>query len=493
MNTPARRKTVMILGLAITLTIALVVIASDTELRERLGTSYWIIGLALIGCVLLVLAGYVWDRSLVQRIRDINQSTSINLDPGPSAYSDDPDEIIGLARKIEQMARTLQQVEASYKGIVEDQPDLICRYKTGGLLTFSNGAYASFLGRKRHEVIGQPWIVASKKLVPWINQSTYPPSAVFECELLNANGNKSVFHWTHRAITDREGTPLEYQAVGHDITHRKEAELALRKAKDAAESADRAKSEFLAIVSHEIRTPINGVLGFSRLLRETPLDPDQTNFVETIQRCGHDLETLVSDILDLSKIEAGHLEISRQPFSLRECVDDTARLFRESAREQGLTLSITYGADLPDVLIGDQHRLRQILSNLLGNALKFTEKGSISINLSGHPAPAAPSSPTGKPRLLLRCEVKDTGVGIRDDQFHLLFKAFSQIDTSTTRRHGGTGLGLIISKRLCELMDGNISVQSQYGQGSCFRFEVVMDPAPPNTRVPFNPLASPQT
>ncbi|MCU0792762.1 MAG: ATP-binding protein [Opitutaceae bacterium] len=494
MQLSIRRQTFMILGLAASLSAALVVIATDEELRGRLGTTYWIIGLALIGSILLVLAGYVFDRTLIARLKEISQQASAARAAtdraAPDVVSDDPDEIMGLARKIEQMARSLQKSEASYRAIVEDQADLICRYKSDGRLTFANGAYTQFLGRKRPELIGQPWAVLADGLTPWRASETWPESATFETTLTAPDGSSRVIQWTHRAIKDRDGQLLEYQAVGHDVSVRKQAEIALRDAKEAAESADRAKSEFLAIVSHELRTPINGVIGFSRLLRGTPLTAEQLGYTDTIQRCGQSLETLVSDILDLSKIEAGRLEISCSPFSLRECVDEVLRLFEEPARKANLSLVTDLSPELPAILEGDQNRLRQVLINLVGNAIKFTEKGGVTIRLGGVLGDPVPGAAEGTRAYTLRGEIIDTGVGISADELPRLFRAFSQLDTSSTRRHGGTGLGLVISKRLCELMHGGITVESTPGRGSNFRFEVLLTKVRGESLAPFPAAAT---
>jgi signal transduction histidine kinase len=314
-------------------------------------------------------------------------------------------------------------------------------------------------------------------LDPW------PEAASFETELADNEGIRCIHLWAHRAIKDREGNLIEYQAVGHNITARKQAELALHDAKNAAESADRAKSEFLAIVSHEIRTPINGVVGFARLLRETALTTEQTNYVETIHRCGLSLETLVSDILDLSKIEAGRLEIASLPFSVRDCVEDTLRLFSEQARIAGLTLSAGVSDSVPQILHGDQHRLRQVLTNLVGNALKFTQQGGVTINLSGEAS--TPPDASGTRVFILKGEITDTGVGIPPEEMPRLFRAFNQVDTSTTRRHGGTGLGLAISKRLCELMHGDIYATSTPDVGSTFTFTLRMTSKKGDTLMPF--------
>ncbi len=492
MSVSLKRKTFMILALALSLAISLIVIATDEGLQERLGTTYWVVALSLIGCILLVLAGYVWDRTLVQRIREMNEHASSGSSDSSVSQSDsatdDPDEIIGLARKIEQMAKTLQKVEASYRGIVEDQPDLICRYKQDGRLTFANGAYSNFFGRKRQELVGQPWAIVALNKTPWPIVGQPPDTLTFECEITSAEGRRAVFLWTHRAIKDRDGNLLEYQAVGHDITDRKELEAVLRAAKEAAESADRAKSEFLAIVSHEIRTPINGIVGFARLLKESPLTQEQISFVDTIQRCGLSLETLVTDILDLSKIEAGRLEIMHSPFSLQDCVNDVVQLFSEPARQAGISLGVRYDENVPALLTGDQNRLRQVLSNLVNNAIKFTEKGGIDIHVSCDRG--SPNGDGGEQQLRLFCAVSDTGIGIAPSDLDRLFRPFSQLDTSTTRRHGGTGLGLVISKRLCELMGGTISVSSEPKKGSTFRFNVTMEYQPGDSIPPF-PARSP--
>ena len=483
-----RRQTLMILGLAASLSIALIVIAFDSGLRDRLGTTYWVVGLALIGAILLVLAGYVFDRTLLTKLKEIRHHAASEKSETDDS-SDDPDEIMGLARKIEQMARSLQRTEASYRAIVEDQADLICRYKSDGRLTFVNGAYAQFLGRKRPELNGQPWHVLANKLTPWRVLDTWPEAASFETSLTGAEGQSCVIQWSHRAIKDRDGQLIEYQAVGHDVSVRKQAELALRDAKEAAESADRAKSEFLAIVSHEIRTPINGVLGFTRLLRGTLLTSEQISYAETIHRCGQNLETLVSDILDLSKIEAGRLEIAPGPFSLRECLDEVLRLFKEPAETAGLTLLSDIAPGVPSILEGDQNRLRQILMNLVGNAIKFTEKGGVTIRLSGEfPANLSPSA-DGARTYVLRGDVIDTGIGMTADEMPRLFRAFSQLDTSSTRRHGGTGLGLAISKRLCQLMHGDIAVESSPDRGSAFHFHLQMTTAKGDSQNPFMPSA----
>ncbi len=258
-----------------------------------------------------------------------------------------------------------------------------------------------------------------------------------------------------------------------DITHTKEATNEIIRAKDAAEAADRAKSEFLAVMSHEIRTPMNGVIGFTNLLQETSLDSNQKEYVETIRQCGDSLLSLINDILDFSKIEAGHVELESNPVSLTKCVEDVVYLNKQSAASRSLELKTEIDPTLPEFFFGDFHRLRQILLNLVGNAVKFTKQGSITVRVQRDPV--ADSGETATP---VRFEVSDTGIGIPEDKLSRLFKPFSQADSSTTRRYGGTGLGLAISRRLVELMQGEIGVESTAEKGSTFKFTIPLESVP---------------
>ncbi len=466
-----KRKTTFILILAAALIMAWVAIITDEQVRERLGSTLYIIGFAITGCFLLILVGYVWDQTLAKTLRALHDTTdSIRTEDAPTALSDesDSDEIIGLARKIERMARSLQQVEANYKGIVEDQPDLICRYKGDGKITFANGAYARAVNKKRTELVGTDF----PYFAPGAAIADEPYT--FETEMLFDDGRRLWIRWTQRALKDDDKSMIEYQAVGHDITERKEAEAALLRAKEAAEAADRAKSEFLAIVSHELRTPINAIIGFSKMLSSTNLTLDQREQVEMINSSGLALEKIIADILNLSKIDSGNIDIEHAPFSLRQCVQDVCSLFSPKARSLALALDYKVDPSVPEIVNSDEVRIRQILTNLIGNALKFTERGGVSLEVScARGEPIAPGSKRRVARLFFA--VKDTGIGIPADKMSHLFQPFSQVDTSSTRRRGGTGLGLIISKRLCELMGGTISVESRVAEGSTFRFSILTD------------------
>lgn len=472
----SQRKTFFILALASSLVIALITIATDVDLRERLGPTYYVLGLTIIGCVLLVLAGYVWDRTMMDRLKKLRAAVPMLTDE--AGGESDHDEIIALARKIERMAQTLQKTEASYRGIVEDQVDLICRHRLDGRLIFVNSAYAEAFGRKRPELMGQPF--------PWFSPVGAGSDQIytFEREVEYADGRRRWLMWTQRPIKDDTGNILEYQSVGHDITLRKEAEAALVHAKEAAEAADRAKSEFLAIVSHEIRTPINGVIGFAQILADSPLSPEQREQVAIIKSSGQALEKLIADILDLSKIEAGKIEIESSPFGLHRSIEDAIAFFQPKARASGLALTAMLDPDVPVIVNCDESRLRQIFTNLIGNAIKFTERGNITLSVSctrGEPV----SQRDTRRALRLFFAVTDTGIGIPKDKLCRLFKPFSQVDSSPARRRSGTGLGLIISKRLCELMGGTISVDSTAGEGTTFRFSVLADYEKGDTTAPM--------
>jgi signal transduction histidine kinase/DNA-binding response OmpR family regulator len=258
-------------------------------------------------------------------------------------------------------------------------------------------------------------------------------------------------------------------AVFSDVTEIKQISEELKHSMQVAEAANEAKSAFLATMSHEIRTPLNGIIGMSNLLQGTQLDVEQRDYSSTISVAADTLLTIINDILDFSKVEAGALELERVPIDLVETVESTVELLASKAAEKGIELACQIDSDVPQSVLGDSTRIKQVLMNLLNNAIKFTDVGEVVLTIANNTPGNQFASGSN---VLLNCSIRDTGIGIPENRMDRLFKSFSQVDASTTRRFGGTGLGLVITKRLVELMGGEISVESQVGVGTTFVFTV---------------------
>ena len=270
-----------------------------------------------------------------------------------------------------------------------------------------------------------------------------------------------------------------YRALRESQKQLQDSNTTLISLNQRLEKATQAKSEFLANMSHEIRTPMNGVLGMATLLSDTPLTAEQSEFVETIQASGESLLAIINDVLDFSKIESGKMELEAHPYDLQDCVNQVVEMLAPKAAEKKLDLVVLIDPDVPLVVIGDVMRLRQVLVNLIGNALKFTATGEVVVAISK-------DGQGEKDKVQVRFDVSDTGIGIPSDKQERLFRSFSQIDNSTTRHFGGTGLGLAISKRLVELMGGAIGVESQEGKGSRFHFTIMVRPGAADQSVKRN-------
>ena len=274
--------------------------------------------------------------------------------------------------------------------------------------------------------------------------------------------------YVFNVLKDQQEGIVGFVGVSIDLTEWKKVEQDLRLAKEHAESATKAKSEFLANMSHEIRTPMNAVIGLTDLLLETRINSEQRDYIETIRSSGDSLLAVISDILDFSKIEGGMLDLEMEPFDLQECLEASVNMVAQAAARKGLGLGFKVEPKVPRLLLGDLIRLKQILVNLLGNAVKFTEAGEISVRVSSRPK-------GGKNEV--EFAVRDTGIGISKDRMSRLFQSFSQVDASTTRKYGGTGLGLAISRNLAKLMGGRIWAESEPGKGSVFYFTIQAEAA----------------
>lgn len=305
---------------------------------------------------------------------------------------------------------------------------------------------------------------------------TGQPAVAVEAFVEWPDGSSNWISTTSMPIRNPDGEIEGSFGISYDITDRKLAEQTMRDARDAAEAASQAKSNFLANMSHEIRTPMNAIIGMTELVIDTPLTQTQREYLAMVQESGESLLGVINDILDFSKIEAGRLELDPRPFALRDSLGDTLKSLAVRAHRDIIELACHVAPEVPDLLTGDSGRLRQIIVNLVGNALKFTQTGEVLLDVQLESEP-------GRIPVRLHFQVRDTGIGIPDDKLKQIFEAFEQADSSMTRRYEGTGLGLAISSRLVELMNGRIWVESEVGSGSTFHFLAEFEPAPESFRV----------
>ncbi len=377
------------------------------------------------------------------------------------------EEVSGIARDITSRKNgdlQTRKSEAMFRGIFVNLQDIYCRTNRKGIITMISPSVLKRTGYTVEDVMGtsitQYFAEPRQIHAALIRLRRDGSLRNFEAELRTKNGNLRQFMF-NMLLLEEDGEPI-IAALARDITEFKRSELELRRAKEDAERSLKVKERFLANMSHEIRTPMNGVIGMIDLLAETSLDIEQKDYVQTIRRSSETLLTILNDILDLSKIEAGKMALNEAPVVTEEIFDKLTALFGQTAKSKNVRLQYHFDDTIPKYIIADQTRLLQILSNLTSNALKFTENGMVQIEVS---------TLWTKGRFhKLKIEVRDSGIGISKENLMLLFNAFSQVDTSSRKTYGGTGLGLAISKELCRLMKGEIGVESTYGQGSTFWF-----------------------
>jgi len=398
-----------------------------------------------------------------------------------TALRDAQDAIIGYlligtdntARKLveaeqKQLDQRLRDQQFYTRSLIESNIDALMTTDPSGIITDVNKQMEALTGCTRDELIGAPFkshFTDPERAEAGINLVLREKKVTdYELTACARDGKQTVVSYNATTFYDRGRTLQGVFAAARDVTERKRVEAELQQAKAMAETASQTKSDFLAGMSHEIRTPLNAIIGMADLLKETPLTPDQRAYAEVFQEAGNSLLLLINDILDLSKMEADQLVLEETDFDLAEALKSAMSLMNLRAHEKSLSLVYNLGPEVPTLVVGDVMRLRQILLNLIGNAIKFTERGEVALRVEHEPG----ARETG----LLRFSVSDTGIGIPADKLDAIFKSFTQVDSSTSRKYGGTGLGLTISKRLVELMGGRIWVESVSDHGTTFYFTV---------------------
>ncbi len=372
------------------------------------------------------------------------------------------------AARIESLADRMWELherEEHFLGLIDALGDLVIHRDRDGRIVYANRVFADLVNRPKADLIG----LGLEDL--GIEVGIVPDAAFADGECLSSTDvaihtstGTRWFSWIELSVRDLSSRAVSHRAIARDITARKRAESALIGARERAESASVAKSRFLATVSHEIRTPMNGIMGMAKLLADTSLSAEQKTYVSAVSTSASALLALIEDLLDFSRIEAGRFVPEPQPISPREVVEGVVELLAVRAYGKGIGLGSHVAPDVPQTITADPGRVRQVLLNLVGNAIKFTETGGVLVSVS--------QTQGDNGQDLVRFAVADTGPGLRQEDMDRIFEEFEQADTSSTRAHGGAGLGLAISKRIVEALGGTIAVASDYGLGSEFAFEI---------------------
>jgi PAS domain S-box-containing protein len=352
----------------------------------------------------------------------------------------------------------LKEAEERARSLFESQGDLIVLRDADGRITFVNDAYCELAQQPRATLIGSRFVL---EILEQGNTAIEPNGTrIHDQKIATAIGPRWIA-WREGLIRTDAGHPAEWQFVGRDVTDRAETESALAEARDHADAANRAKSRFLAMASHEIRTPLNGIIGMSGLLLDTPLTPEQTTYVRAVKSSGDALLSLIEEMLDYSKIEAGKIDLEHRSFALAALIEDITELLAPRAEAKAIEIAAYVDERLPPEVSGDAARLRQVLLNLAGNAIKFTSAGGVALIVE-------PGTSEGEISFLVR----DTGIGIAPEAQSRIFREFEQADARTARNYGGTGLGLSISEHIVKRMGGRITLESTPGVGSTFEVSI---------------------
>src|SRR5262245_45516629 len=398
-----------------------------------------------------------------------------------SQHRDGRQSFVAFVREMSPRQRALDAVgwdAERFRGILDQIEDGCFVVDIRGHYLFVNDAFCEIFGVERDEILGEHFSITTTNKTRRAETiaryreilRTGEPVRSYEYEVTLRN---PAVKWVEQSVSlerDPQGRPIGFLAIIRDTTARKLAEQELGQAKEAAEAANRAKSEFLANMSHEIRTPMNGIIGMAALALDTQLTPYQADCLNTINRQAETLLRIINDVLDFSKIESRNVELESAPFTLAAVVGDVVQPLVVTSQDKGLTLTHRVAPDVPPRLVGDAVRLEQVLTNLLANAVKFTERGTVDLDVR--------VDSTSDQAVTLHFSVADTGIGVASDKQVVIFQPFRQADGSTTRRFGGTGLGLTISTMLVQLMGGRIWVDSQPGVGSTFHFTAAFPIAP---------------
>ena len=440
--------------------------------------TYWFVGLCLVGSTLLVFGVYAMRirhlRAHEQRLGELVNQRTAELQEQRLCLRDTNSKLQLELIERKRADDALRESEVKHRTIIEQIEEGYFEVDLNGVYRFVNEGFCRISGRSAEELLGASFREFFDEDLIQLLYRTYSnvyktgePVKALEYELTKKDGTKCFVEESVGLRRNAEGRPIVFLGIRRDCTERKRMEVELELSRDAALESVRLKSEFLANMSHEIRTPMNGVIGVAELLRDTDLTAEQIEYTEMISTSADALMTIINDILDFSKVEAGKLRFEKIDFDLLPAVEGPVDLLAERALAKGLEIASLIESNVPLALRGDAGRLRQVLTNLMGNAVKFTQAGEVVLRVT-----VELESDT---HAFLKFAITDTGIGISDDAQRRLFQAFVQADGSTTRKYGGTGLGLAISRQLVELMAGEIGVYSSPGEGSTFWFTAAFE------------------